>query len=801
MVSIKTDRGDTMTRFDFADRLKQRLQAANRKGAAIGIDLGTTKSCIARASYDPASGELLCECLPLPQADGGLRVGVPSAVAVGRDGREFYGAEALAKRGQRGFQPRQRKGLFLETKNEIGLRHTYAKAPDGFRNAGEVASKLLCHLRDALGENAGADRVPLVVTVPAAFHGAQRIATRDAAAYAFDASKADVRLLEEPYAAFLDFLVNTPDTAGKLLREDGTLLVFDFGGGTCDVAIFRRDPLQGGVLGVGLLGSSRYHRLGGGDIDRAIVHEVLIPTVVRENDLGQWDLDWSAKQRLLEPQLLGLAEQLKIELGGKLAALGDAEANAEVSAESVTLEVDVGGVIKRLSLSRPTLDTHALLGVLRPFLDPAPIATASSEYVQRGSVYSPIEQALQRAGLEPDDIDAVLMCGSSSLLPPVRRAIKRRFPLAAVVMAGDANATLEGAIARGAALQALSLQVLGEPLVAPVCSADISVRVVDGETRLIEAGEPVPAACHGEILLRPPHDSDEFDMEIAVEIVADGKRTVGRALWNLPAPVSVEDRLLLDWDMDENQCLRLLLCREGDEDSEPFEQRFDAPLTHLDMGQTIRVRILEREETIRSGDMPKADLGRAFEDIARDYGALGEYERALHFVRLAMQEQGDTLMLLNLRGIYNKNLGNLEGARDSYRRAAEYSGARFNLALLDYESGAYDKALESVDSALRGEPNRAYRVLRGNILEKLGRPEQARAEWQDAIAGHLDLHRFDDFQMGWMNTAAKLLGRDEVIATINAERTARATREAEATRQGELPELVSRPVEDAIGEV
>ncbi|WP_330945899.1 hypothetical protein [Thermomonas sp. LB-4] len=132
-----------MTRFDFADRLKQRLQAANRKGAAIGIDLGTTKSCIARASYDPASGELLCECLPLPQADGSLRVGVPSAVAVGRDGREFYGAEALAKRGQRGFQPRQRKGLFLESKNEIGLRHSYAKAPEGFRNAGEVAEKLV----------------------------------------------------------------------------------------------------------------------------------------------------------------------------------------------------------------------------------------------------------------------------------------------------------------------------------------------------------------------------------------------------------------------------------------------------------------------------------------------------------------------------------------------------------------------------------------------------------------------------------------------------------------------------------
>ncbi len=790
-----------MNRIDFAGRLKQRLQAANRKAAAVGIDLGTTKSCIARASYDPDSDTLRCECLPLPQADGSLRAGVPSAVAVGLDGRELYGMQALAKRGQPGFQPKRRKGLFLETKNEIGLRHTYAKAPEGFRNAGEVAGKLLGHLRKGLGETEGAGAVPLVVTVPAAFHGSQRIATRDATAFAFDASENDVRLLEEPYAAFLDFLINTPDTADQLLREDGTLLVFDFGGGTCDVAIFRRDPLQGGVLGVGLLGTSRYHRLGGGDIDRAIVHEVLIPAVIRENDLGQWDLDWSAKQRMLEPQLLGLAEQLKIELGGKLAALGDAETAASVSAESLTLEVDIGGVLKRLLLARPTLDTHTLLRVLGPFLDPMPLPRAGSEYVQQGSVFSPIEQALQRAGMEPDDIDAVLMCGSSSLLPPVRRAIKRRFPHAAVVLAGDANAALEGAIARGAALQALSLQVLGEALVAPVCSADISVRVVAGETRLIEAGAPVPASCEGEILLRPPHDSDEFDMEIAVEVIADGKRTVGRALWNLPAPVSVEDRLLLDWGMDENQCLRLSLCREGDDECESFEQCFDAPLTHLDMGQTIRVRILEREEAIRSGDMPRADLGRACEDIARDYGALGEYERALHFVRLAMQEQGDTLMLLNLRGIYNKNLGNLEGARDSYQRASEYSGARFNLALLDHNAGEHERALEALDSALRDEPNRAYRVLRGSILDKLGRPEQARAEWQDAIAGHLDWHHFDDFQLSWMSTAAKLLGRDELIVAIDAERKARTAREAEATRQGELPALVSRPAEDVVGEV
>ena len=69
------------------------------------------------------------------------------------------------------------------------------------------------------------------------------------------------------------------------------------------------------------LEQNRNHRLGGGDIDAAIVHEVLIPQLARENALGPFDLTFEDKKKVLEPALLGLAEALKISLCTEVARL------------------------------------------------------------------------------------------------------------------------------------------------------------------------------------------------------------------------------------------------------------------------------------------------------------------------------------------------------------------------------------------------------------------------------------------------------------------------------------------------
>lgn len=788
-----------MDHSDLELQLLGRLRAKGKSAAALGIDLGTTKTSVACASFDANTGTLTCECLRFAQADGTSRVAVPSAVA-NLDGKTLFGAQALALRGKNGALTE--RNLFYETKNQIGLRYTYARAPKDFRTPTDIASQLLHHLReniaDPIAKNA---KLPVVLAVPASFHGAQRYATLCAAVRPFAAKSAsDVRLIDEPYAAFVDLKFRSPDRADALLREGANILVFDFGGGTCDVAIFHIDSLRGGTLGARLVGTSRYHRLGGGDIDRAIVHDVLIPQLVEENGLDRFALSWYDKRRKLEPQLLEVAERLKIALSRRLAALRAAgmPAGDDEAANGVEMTVDWNDQV--LSLDEPRLPVADFNKLMRPFLDADPPPEAGDEYVQRSSMFAPVAQALLRARLEPDDIHGILLCGSSSLLPPVQDALKKKFPESRHVLLSDAE-ELQGAVARGAALQALSLQVLGEPVIAPVCSADLSLRVTTGTVPLLRAGDAVPNAATAPTLLRPPRNSKRDQVPLAIEIVADNNRIVGRSLWSLPAPVSTSDRLALEWKLDDNQCVELRLSRMDSPDTEPFVHRFDAPIMHRDPGQLVRCRLLEREEAIRNDEIPRADFGEAFEKHARDCAALGEYEKALHFIGLAMQETGQTRNLLNLRGVYRERIGDRDGAMDSYQQAGDWSTAKFNAGLLHYKSDRLAQALADVDVALQNESSRAYHSLRGDILKKMGKKDEARLEWQDAVAGTPELAALNDFELGWIESAARQLDDKGMVERAREARRTLAHRVERGEREGVLPALVQADPQPAESEI
>ena len=152
-----------------------------------------------------------------------------------------------------------------------------------------------------------------MVTVPASFQAAQRNDTIRAAELA-GLRPAGGDLLDEPVAAFLDYLVEHGAELAARLTEAKTLVVFDFGGGTCDVAVFRLRRFRQGRRGRRMAGDSRYHRLGGCDIDAAIVHEALVPELCRQNEINPADLSFDDKKLRIEPALLGLAEMLKVGL-------------------------------------------------------------------------------------------------------------------------------------------------------------------------------------------------------------------------------------------------------------------------------------------------------------------------------------------------------------------------------------------------------------------------------------------------------------------------------------------------------
>ena len=768
-------------------RLLNRLRAVGKPAIAVGLDLGTTKSCLAYAKYDPGENTLDCRCVEFERPDGTRSAVFPSAVAQQGD-RRVFGAAALSLRQSLGMHAE--RDLFYETKNLMGLRYTYKDAPPDLRSPIDVAAALVGNMRglarDFVPHSVDA---PIVVTVPASFHGAQRQATARAVERAFEVESRSgiVRLLDEPYAAFVDLKYREPERADALLQEGANILVFDFGGGTCDVAIFRIDSARGGTLGARLTGTSRYHRLGGGDIDRAIVHDVLIPQLLAQHNLQSWDASWEAKRNELEIQLLDVAERLKIALSMRLGEyhVAGMEPAADLACGAIDMEIACEG--KRLAFRRPTVDVAAFNKLLVPFLDPEPVPEAGDEFVLRNSMFAPILQALVRAKLERDQVHGILLCGSSSLLTPVQQALKKFLPKAAHVLLGTPD-DLQAAVARGAAIQALSLQVLGEPVVAPVCSSEVSLKLAEGEAVMSRAGDSVPHRSGAPLLLRPPRDSQKDGIEIAVEVLSDGKRSAGRSLWLLPAPVSANERLELQWIMDENQCVELRLHRPGHGRTEPFVKCFDAPIMHRDMSQLARCRMLEREERLRNDLIARADLGTAYEQHGRDCASLGEYQKALHYLSLAMQEQGEKRHLLNLRGLWRERIGNKDGARDSYERAGEWSITQFNLALLHHKAGRFDDAMQKIECAIGLEADRAYRVLRGDILDKAGQRDAARIEWQDAIDGQPDLVTMDDFTLGWMENAARKLDNATMLKRIQEHRRKINVGLPAASQQGELPE-------------
>lgn len=770
-----------MTATTVFDELREALAQQEIDGAAVGIDLGTTKSCIAVARFE--NGEIVCECQTIDepgQPEG--QIAVPSVVAV-RDGAAVVGH--AAKRLARTPRFFQHKGSFSETKNEIGLRQTYARAPEGFRSATEIAGHIIGYLFEATGLDAEPIANPMVITVPASFHGAQRTATLDAASLVFDEYQ-DVRLLDEPYAAVLDLLHRDPGAAGEHLTAGATWLVFDFGGGTCDVALFTLQASETAALAPRLLATSRYHRIGGGDIDRAIVHGHLIPTLLERYRLDRTAVAFADKRRRFEPVLLPVAEQLKRALCQRLRAQredgDDASAVEVVSAGDHCIEWNH----RELFLSDARLDESTFEKLLRPFLDPHPDKAASDEFVERDSVFRPIHQVLARAGLRPEAIDLVLLAGSSSRIPQVQDALQAYFGEADLVELGD-DLDVQGAIARGAALQALAIAATGKPLIAPASSAELGLRTRQGLVPLVKAGAALPVEASEPVVVYAPATVADRPVDLAIEVIADGGRVVGRSIWQLEAPVTKGEPLAVAWELDENQCLTLRLRRVDDEDGESdFEQRFDAPLTHTDQGQVARCRLLEAEEMVRCSMVPDHQLGRTFEQMARDAARIGHRERALHYISCAVQHDGPTFNLLNLRAIYLEELGDRDRAESVYRQASEWPMAGFNLALLLHKSKRHQEALEAIDQALERSSQPAYLVLKGDIVAALGQQSAARLLHQDAVSRVIDPTTQSVWSLGWLTRCARSLGHEELAQKFREASAAQIEAEEDSVLQGAL---------------
>jgi Fe-S protein assembly chaperone HscA len=352
------------------------VRMADAGNIVVGIDLGTTNSLVAYMQGETP--------VVIPGADGERLV--PSVVAWTDDGVAVGNAARatlLADSGSAIYSAKRLMGRDLEdVQDELKLfpfkLAADAKPGEVLRlNVGgltltppEVSAYVLQQLKRNAERFFGAPVTKAVITVPAYFNDAQRQATKDAGRIA----GLDVlRLVNEPTAAALAY--------GLDKQRDGLIAVYDFGGGTFDVSILK---LHEGIFEVVATGGDTH--LGGDDIDNLLI------AIALDDIAGDTNTDVRGNAEVVQAIRKSVIEA-KITLS---------------SAESAKLAVPLpDGQVYAREITRVQFD-HLI----------APVIARTA---------GPVRQALRDAGLEPQQVDEVVMVGGSTRIPAVRTLVAELF--------------------------------------------------------------------------------------------------------------------------------------------------------------------------------------------------------------------------------------------------------------------------------------------------------------------------------------------------------------------------------------
>ncbi|WNC16855.1 molecular chaperone DnaK [Brevibacillus brevis] len=321
----------------------------------IGIDLGTTNSCVAVMEGG--------EPVVIANAEGNRTT--PSVVAF-KNGERIVGE--AAKR-QAITNP---DNTVISIKRHMGTSHKETLEGNEYTPQ-QISAMILQKLKADAESYLGEPVTQAVITVPAYFNDSQRQATKDAGKIA---GLEVLRIVNEPTAAALAY--------GMEKAEDQTVLVFDLGGGTFDVSILE---LSEGFFEV--KATSGDNKLGGDDFDQVIM-DYLVSEFKKEHGI---DL---SKDRMAQQRLKDAAEKAKKDLSGVL--------TTTISLPFITADA--------------TGPKHLEMNLTR-----AKFEELSSNLVER--TMGPTRQALQDAGLTPNEIDKVILVGGSTRIPAVQEAIKK----------------------------------------------------------------------------------------------------------------------------------------------------------------------------------------------------------------------------------------------------------------------------------------------------------------------------------------------------------------------------------------
>jgi molecular chaperone DnaK len=515
-------------------------------GKVIGIDLGTTNSCV--AVMDGGKPKVI-------ENSEGART-TPSIVAFTKDSERLIGQPAkrqavtnpdntlfAIKRliGRRFEDPMTKKDMKL-----VPYEIVKGKNGDAWVSAGgeqyspsQISAFILQKMKETAESYLGEEVTQAVITVPAYFNDAQRQATKDAGQIA---GLEVLRIINEPTAAALAYGMDKTD--GK------TIAVYDLGGGTFDVSILE---IGDGVFEVKSTNGDTF--LGGEDFDNTIVEWLAGQFQKKENmDLKN---DKLALQRLKEA-----AEKAKIELSSA--------ATTEVNLPFITARME-GGSSTPLHLVETITraDLEKLVGgLINRTLDPC-------------------KKALADAGVSKNEIDEVILVGGMTRMPRVREVVEKFFE-----SKPHTGVNPDEVVAMGAAIQAGVLQGdVKDVLLLDVTPLSLGIETLGGVfTRMIDRNTTIPTK---KTQTYSTADDNQNAVTIKVfqgerEMAADNKILGNFDLVGIPPAPRGVPQIEVTFDIDANGIVSVAARDKGTGKEQVIKIQASGGLTDNDIDQMVQ---------------------------------------------------------------------------------------------------------------------------------------------------------------------------------------------------------------------